>query len=55
MNEERCDLEERNPGPIKDKVKIKLNNFTYVFCNPGKEKRTIRRYSRYLKRNFIKY
>lgn len=42
-------------GNIKGKTKIKINSFTYIFCNPDREAKVKKKYAKYFKKKFIKY
>lgn len=55
MNEERIEQKNLYDGNLKDKVKVKINSFTYLFCNPGREEKAKKKYAKYFKKKFIKY
>lgn len=42
-------------GNISSKMKIKINDFTYLYCNKENIDKAKKKYSKYFGKKFIKY
>jgi hypothetical protein len=55
MNEEEEKSKILYDGDIKGRIKIKVNDFTFLFCRPDREEKAKKKYAKYFKKKFIKY
>lgn len=42
-------------GNLENKIKIKLNDFTYIFCRKDKVENAKKKYKKYFNKKFINY